>query len=94
MLRITHIEANGASESILRLDGHVSGPWVEELRRECEAALAGGPDHRLVLDLANVSYVDADGVALFLSVTARSGRLEHCTPFVREQLKELPHDVR
>jgi anti-anti-sigma regulatory factor len=75
----------------LRLEGQVTGPWVEELRRACDQMLGknGHRGSRLVLDLAEVSFIDADGVTLFRELTARRVVVTHCSPFVAEQLKEV-----
>ena len=62
MLKIAIIETSGQAVT-LRLEGRVIGPWVEELRRSCERALDRGG--RLTLDLAHVSFIDRDGIALF-----------------------------
>jgi anti-anti-sigma regulatory factor len=70
----------------LRLEGQVSGPWVEELRRSCERILATGGG--LILDLAEVSFVDRDGVALCGRLQSRHVTFLHCSPFVTEQLKQ------
>ena len=69
----------------LKLEGRVVGPWVEELRRICEPLLAG--DRALKLDLAEVSYVDAEGVAVLSSLKQRGVKLVNMTPFVAEELK-------
>jgi ABC-type transporter Mla MlaB component len=68
----------------LRLAGSVSGPWVSELRRLCEPALSG--EARLTLDLADVWFVDAEGVALFRELRGHQVTLQNCSPFVAEQL--------
>jgi len=75
----------------LRLEGQVRGPWVEELRRACEHVLGenGHSGNRLVLDLAGVSFIDADGVALIRELTSRLVRVTSCSLFVAEQLKEV-----
>jgi anti-anti-sigma regulatory factor len=85
MLKIS----GGASPSgkvTLRLEGQVSGPWVDELRRSCEQALATG--NRLILDLTDVSFIDRDGVALCSRLQRHQVTFLHCSPFVTEQLKQ------
>jgi anti-anti-sigma regulatory factor len=69
----------------LRLEGRVGGPWVTELRRACEQVLGAGL--RLTLDLAEVSFVDRDGVMLFRDLQKSDVKLIHCSGFVVEQLK-------
>ena len=61
MLRISEVEtANG--RVVLRLEGRVVGAWVQELERASRKFLESGQS--VELDLAEVSYVDRDGVAL------------------------------
>jgi anti-anti-sigma factor len=94
MLRITRgITADDKAIELLRLDGQVAGRWVEELRRECDEVLAADPDsgRPLVLDLAGVSFIDADGIALFQDLVTRRVSLANGSLFVTEQLKEVVH---
>jgi anti-anti-sigma regulatory factor len=84
MLKIV-FDATGTGGFVLRLEGRVIGPWVEELRRSCERALTN--TSRTTLDFANVSFVDRDGVALVRSLRRRQVALVNCSPFVTEQLK-------
>lgn len=84
MLRISRVEAPDEAV-MLRLEGQVRGPWVEELRRSCEQLLTTGSG--LILDLTEVSFIDMDGVALCRRLRDRKVALMHCSPFVAEQLK-------
>jgi anti-anti-sigma regulatory factor len=87
MLRVTLVESS--SETVrLRVEGRVAGGWVKELRRSCEVhALSDGI--RLTLDLADVSFVDADGVELLKELRMRCVTLLSPSPFVAEQLKDV-----
>jgi ABC-type transporter Mla MlaB component len=69
----------------LKLEGRVVGPWVEELRRVCEPILT--KDCSLKLDLTEVSYVDAEGVAMLNGFKTRGAKLKNCSPFVEQQIK-------
>ena len=85
MLRIVGQEnANGAG-AMLRLEGQVIGPWVEELRLACEPILARG--ERLSLDLSAVSFVGREGVQLLWALEDRQVTVLKCSSFVAEQLK-------
>ena len=84
MLRISCV-ASPEGEVILRLEGQVGGPWVEELRRLCDQHLATGS--ALLLDLTDVSFVDLEGVALCRRLQDCNVVLLYCSPFVAEQLK-------
>jgi anti-anti-sigma regulatory factor len=91
MLRISGAATTEEQPALLRLEGQVRGPWVEQLRRACDQVL-GNNSHGgngLVLDLAEVSFIDADGVMLFRELTARRVVVTNCSPFVAEQLKEV-----
>ena len=68
MMRISVMESTSQVVA-LRLEGEVRGGWVEALRQSCDGILVEGAE--LTLDLAGVSFIDHDGVALFLLV--RSG---------------------
>jgi anti-anti-sigma regulatory factor len=85
MLRITVVESS--SEAVrLRVEGRVTGRWVEELRRSCDLqALSDGI--RLTLDLADVSFVDLAGIELLKELRGRCVTLLSPSPFVAEQLK-------
>ena len=84
MLRLSLLETPDKAVT-LRLEGQVSGPWVEELRQWCEQLLATGSGLRL--DLTDVSFIDLAGVALCRSLRERQVALLRCSPLVVEQLK-------
>jgi hypothetical protein len=92
MMRISHgTTANDKEPVLFRIEGQVTGPWIEELRRVCNETLGshGHVIHQLVLDLTDVSFIDPDGVALFRELTARRVILTNASLFVTEQLKEV-----
>jgi len=70
---------------VLRLEGRVVGPWVTELQKSCEEVLADG--RSLKLHLADVEFMDPQGVALLLRLRSRGVPLLECPPFAAEQLK-------
>src|SRR5262245_42951133 len=84
MLRIARATA-GRQAVVLRLEGTLVGPWVDELSRVCEPVL-GGRSH-LRLDLGGVSFVSREGAALLGSLRHRGAALDNCSTFVAEQLK-------
>ena len=83
MLRIELLD-QGDGTTTLELAGRVVGPWVAELSRSCERAMAIGGT--LSVDLAQVSFVDRDGVQFLKRLRARDVALVNCSPFVAEQL--------
>jgi len=84
MLKIS--QTGKANHSVtLKLEGRVVGPLVGELRQVGETLLAEG--RALKLDLADVTFVDSDGVAVLTGFKTRGVTLKDCSPFVDEQLK-------
>lgn len=83
MLRITGIEPS-ARDVILRLEGKLIGPWVNELKSNC--AIVREERRQLLLEMAEVSFVDRSGIAL-LRVLQESGvELAGCLPLISEEL--------
>lgn len=89
MLKV--VEERGADGSrILRLEGRLVERWVEEMRR---AAAALGDARGLVIDLRDVSFLDASGVALLQDLAGSGARLVNASPFVTEQLRTPANSV-
>ena len=90
MLKISRRPAeNESGATYLRLEGQVTGPWVEELRRVCTETLGsnGHSKDHLVIDLGGVSFLDVDGIALFQELAARRVLFTNGSSFVVEQLR-------
>jgi ABC-type transporter Mla MlaB component len=68
----------------LKLEGRVIGPWVEEVRRVSEKALASGA--ALTFDLSEVTFVDREGIALLRDLRDRQAMILNTSVFVAEQL--------
>ena len=84
MLRIS--ETSRKSEgAVLRLEGEIVGPWVEVAKTACEPFLGNG--HRLTLDLADVSHVDREGLALLRELMRSQVTLINCSPYLTERLR-------
>jgi hypothetical protein len=85
MLRITE-ETLNAKTARIRLEGQIIGPYVIEVQKSCEELLNAG--RSLALDMADVSFVDRNGIALFKELSRRNVSLVNCSAFLTEQLKE------
>lgn len=83
MLRIVVESRNGVG--MVRAEGQVIGPWVNELKRSCHELVRAGIEP--IIDLAGVSFVDRDGVELLRDLGSRGVGLVNCSRFVAEQLK-------
>jgi len=80
MLRIERIL--DGNQTVLRAAGRLTGPWVAEL----SLAIAGAGQGRIVVDLADVSFADNDGLAFLLSLAPEPRVALRCSPFLSEQL--------
>lgn len=87
MLRAMIVESSEDTVK-LRVEGRMAGQWVEELRTACELQ---GINHgvRLIIDLAEVSYVDSAGIELLKELKSRCVTLLSPSPLVLEQLKSV-----
>jgi hypothetical protein len=86
MLRITVVESSKIAVT-LRVEGRITGPWVEELRSACNVHTLPD-DVQLCLELADISFADAKGIALLRELRNRGVGLIRTTPFLAEQLKD------
>jgi hypothetical protein len=86
MLRITVVESSKIAVT-LRVEGRITGPWVEELRTACNVHTEAD-DVLLSLELGDVSFADAAGIALLKELRSCGVGLVHATPFLAEQLKD------
>jgi hypothetical protein len=86
MLRITIVESSKIAVT-LRVEGRITGPWVEELRTACNVHTSPD-DVQLSLELADISFADAAGIALLRELRNRGVGLISTTPFLAEQLND------
>jgi anti-anti-sigma regulatory factor len=84
MLRITEI-TDGGHGVLLKLEGKLRGPWVEELGRVC-AALSPGECRAIRLDLSAVTFLDQAGTRL-LRALMQGGAVVTASGFVAELLR-------
>ena len=62
MLRIT--TTSNPTETTFKLEGELAGPWVNELK-ECWRLKPPTPqEHRILVDLTSVAFIDSAGKAL------------------------------
>ena len=59
---------------------------VKELAASCDAYLAAR--HPLLLDVADVTFVDREGLGLLEAVVRRGAALTGCSPFLDELLRD------
>ena len=86
MLRITVVESSRSAVT-LRVEGRITGSSVEELRSACDVHTLAS-EVQLSLELADISFADAAGIALLSELRNRGVGLIRPTPFLAEQLKD------
>ena len=85
MLKIS--VTNQSNEGIqFQLEGKLVGPWVEELRRLSDEALAR--QETVSLDLEKVWFIDSQGIALLRDLAVKRVTQVNCSQFISQQLKE------
>ena len=89
MLKVTCLDS-GPGEVTLKFEGRIVGPWVEELKKECEICLA--KHARLVIDFSNVSFMDNQGIRITNNLLKKFKedrvRLTGCSLFLSGLLSE------
>jgi hypothetical protein len=79
MLRITTHEA-GDSTILLKLEGKLLEPWVEELERCARGSLANR--NALKLDLSALVFADAAGATALLELIRTGASLTACSGYL------------
>jgi anti-anti-sigma regulatory factor len=73
MLKITiHNSTNAAT---LNLEGRLAGPWVAELERSWRVVKDDSREKPVIVDLCEVTFVDAEGRKLLSSMYGQGARL-------------------
>jgi len=89
MLRVTPIKVRGAA--ILKLEGKLCGPWVDELEH-CWTNLQRKNGTPIRVSLQEVSFLDPRGKRLLLRMKRQGVSLVECPHFIRELLD--PNRIR
>lgn len=84
MLRITRRTAND-STTLLRLEGKLLKPWVEELERSISDAKT--PPGGLRLDLSDLTFADAAGAQILADLVGQGATIIACTAYVAALLQ-------
>ena len=87
MMRITI--QHQATSIVLRLEGNLAGPWVQELRTAwtvVRSLFAGG---QVALNLTEVSSIDAEGRALLTEIHNAGGVLNGSGLFANTLVQQL-----
>jgi len=86
MLRITLHDS--ARELRIKLEGKLSGPWVEEVRQCWQTASSTTAGRPISLDLSDVDFVDGGGQALLSEMHRQGVRCKAATPLIQALVDE------
>jgi len=84
MLRITRMVGDDSGE-ILKLEGKLQGPWVDEAHDAY--ALAAAQASRTCLDLSGLTFADGKGAALLRELIRSGAQAVGCSSFIAELLQ-------
>jgi anti-anti-sigma regulatory factor len=87
MLKITLHDSAG--EFRLKLEGRLSGLWVQELEQCWKTASSTTRGRKTVVDLGEVDFVDRSGQNLLSEMHAQGVEMEAVTPLICSVLKEI-----
>jgi anti-anti-sigma regulatory factor len=73
---------------LLKLEGSVKGPWVDELRKSWLASAETADGRPISIDLGAVSFVDARGRDLLLRMQREGLVLKGPSGFLRQLLED------
>jgi hypothetical protein len=84
MLRLTRVAVTNSTQTI-KLEGKLSGPWVDEVRDACACDTVSSGRTRL--DLSALTFVDAAGERLLRDLLGRGIEVVACSNYVAELLR-------
>jgi anti-anti-sigma regulatory factor len=91
MLKITTL--TNAESTVLRLEGRLAGPWVQELELCWGFTVGTTTNHPLSVDLSAVTYVDSDGKDLLKKIHQQGAKLIASGCLTRCIVNEIVHDA-
>ncbi|MFZ0961876.1 MAG: hypothetical protein WAO35_13315 [Terriglobia bacterium] len=90
MLRITIVKNTTATT--LRVEGRLTGPWVDELERAWRAATADAADRHVSVDLTDVTFVGEEGKKLLEAMYGEGAKLIASGCANRRLVAEIGHN--
>jgi hypothetical protein len=90
MLKIT-VNAN-AKSTVLKLEGKLTGPWVEELERTWNSITLSPQARRAMVDLGGVTFVDLRGKLLLTKMHLAGVELAGDGAMTRFTIEKIKHD--
>src|SRR4030095_7660521 len=76
------------------LEGKLIGPWVKELEKYWESVVAKNASRTMLVDLADVSFIDAAGRALLARMRQKGVRLLSTGVLINAIVAEIDAEER
>lgn len=76
------------------LEGKLIGPWVKELEKYWESVVTANPSTTMLVDLADVSFIDAEGRALLARMRQTGVRLLSTGVLINAIVAEIDAEQR
>ena len=76
------------------LEGKLIGPWVKELEKYWESVVATNASRTMLVDLADVSFIDAEGRALLARMRQKGVRLLSSGVLINAIVAEIDAEQR
>ena len=92
MLKITTL--NDPDRIRLKLDGKLAGLWVEELARTWESTTGGSERRPIVVNLSEVTFIDADGKQLLARMFQQGAEFEAGGCMTRCVVEEIKRGLK
>jgi len=92
MLKITTL--NDPDRVRLKLDGKLAGPWVEELTRAWESTTGGTERRPFLVNLSEVTFIDADGKRLLARMFQQGAEFEAGGCMTRCVVEEIKRGLK
>ena len=90
MMKITF--CNTAKTAVLKVEGKLAGPWVDELERTWHSIQPALEEERLQVDLCAVTYVDEGGKTLLEEMHKAGVELVGDGIMTRYIIEKIKHD--
>jgi anti-anti-sigma regulatory factor len=92
MLKIT-IHNEGQASSFV-VEGKLVGQWVKELERCWESVLASEPSRAMVVNVAEVTFIDSEGRELLTRMRRQGARLVSAGCLMNAIVAEIEAEVK
>jgi hypothetical protein len=76
----------------IKLEGKLAGPWVGELERAWRSAAEGRPAAEIILDLSDVTFIDAEGRKLMAWICRQGARFHTSGCMTRWIVEQIQKD--